>query len=173
MVFLFWLLFLVYIAASAVLILVVLVQSGKGGGLSGLVGAGSTLGDTLGATGAEKTLNRWTTYCAVGFLVVTILLVGLGNKVYKRGILDEVEKNLPTTSGMESGALEPGSETGDGSPSAAETPKPPSGPEPPAKIPAPAGGTAPGGTPTPEPAGNEGPAAPDGGEPPPPKPEAE
>ncbi|HPS03651.1 MAG TPA: preprotein translocase subunit SecG, partial [Candidatus Sumerlaeota bacterium] len=69
---LFWVLFIAYIFSAAVLVLVVLVQSGKGGGLSGLVSAGSTLGDTLGATGAEKTLNRWTTYCAVGFIVFNI-----------------------------------------------------------------------------------------------------
>ena len=74
--------FLVYLASSAFLVLVVLVQSGKGGGLSGLVGAGSSLGDTLGATGAEKTLNRWTTYAALGFLCLNILLVAIGGKVY-------------------------------------------------------------------------------------------
>jgi len=80
---LFVLIYLAWLAASGILILVVLVQSGKGGGLSGLVGAGSTLGDHLGATGAEKTLNRWTSYCAVGFLILNLSLVLLAPKIFK------------------------------------------------------------------------------------------
>ncbi|MBN1867728.1 preprotein translocase subunit SecG [Candidatus Sumerlaeota bacterium] len=89
MTFLFWLLFLAYLGASLVLILVVLLQSGKGGGLSGLMGAGSALGDHLGATGAEKALNRYTTYCAIGFLVINIFLVLLGNHVMNRSLVDK------------------------------------------------------------------------------------
>jgi preprotein translocase subunit SecG len=81
--FLFVLIYTAWILASIVLVLVVLVQSGKGGGLSGLVGAGSTLGDHLGATGAEKTLNKWTTYCAVGFLILNISLVLLAPKIFR------------------------------------------------------------------------------------------
>jgi protein translocase SecG subunit len=80
---LFVLMYLAWLLSSGILILVVLVQSGKGGGLSGLVGAGSTLGDHLGATGAEKTLNRWTSYCAVGFLILNLSLVLLAPKIFK------------------------------------------------------------------------------------------
>ncbi|MFP4381180.1 MAG: preprotein translocase subunit SecG [Candidatus Sumerlaeia bacterium] len=100
---LFWLFFLLWILCSGILILVVLVQSGKGGGLSGLVGAGSPLGDHLGATGAEKTLNRWTTYFAVGFLVLNIVLVLLGPKAFEGSILDKIgteEVQGETESGM-------------------------------------------------------------------------
>jgi preprotein translocase subunit SecG len=82
--------FVLWLFACAVLVLVILVQSGKGGGLSGLVGAGTTLGDQLGATGAEKTLNRWTSYCAIGFVVLGVLLVLMSNAVYQRGPLDDV-----------------------------------------------------------------------------------
>lgn len=89
--FIFWILFLLWIMASVVLVMVVLVQSGKGGGLSGLVGAGSSLGDHLGATGAEKTLNRWTSYCAVGFLVLNIALVFMAPKVFKESLIDKVQ----------------------------------------------------------------------------------
>jgi len=80
---LFVLMYLAWLLSSGILILVVLVQSGKGGGLSGLVGAGSTLGDHLGATGAEKTLNRWTSYCAVGFLILNLSLVLLAPKIFR------------------------------------------------------------------------------------------
>lgn len=96
MAFIFWLLFFLYLASSGVLILVVLIQSGKGGGLSGLVGAGTTLGDTLGASGVEKTLNRWTTYCAAGFLVINILLVIMGPHIYQQSILDKVPLEATT-----------------------------------------------------------------------------
>lgn len=90
--FLFWLLFFIWVIASAVLVLVVLVQSGKGGGLSGLVGAGSSLGDSLGATGAERTLNRWTTYCAIAFMGITILLGVIGPHIYGT-LLDEARSS--------------------------------------------------------------------------------
>ena len=93
----FWLLFLLYLVASAVLILVVLIQSGKGGGLSGLVSAGTTLGDTLGASGVEKTLNRWTSYCAIGFLVINILLVIMGPIIYQKNILDRIPLSADLT----------------------------------------------------------------------------
>lgn len=90
----FWLGFVLYILASFVLILVVLVQSGKGGGLSGLVGAGSAIGDHLGATGAEKTLTRWTTYCAIGFLILNILLVLMGGKIF---VSESITDKLPVS----------------------------------------------------------------------------
>ncbi|HUT26395.1 MAG TPA: preprotein translocase subunit SecG [Sumerlaeia bacterium] len=104
-----------WLSACAVLVLVILVQSGKGGGLSGLVGAGTTLGDQLGATGAEKTLNRWTSYCAIGFLVLGILLVLMSNAVYQRGPLDdvpelEVENQSATQQGPEASTSAGGSQ---------------------------------------------------------------
>ncbi|NQU44196.1 preprotein translocase subunit SecG [bacterium] len=92
--FIFWLVFFLWLLSSAVLVLVVLVQSGKGGGLSGLVGAGSTLGDHLGATGAEKTLNRWTTVAAVVFLIFTIFLVFTAPKISHRTLVEEVGGTL-------------------------------------------------------------------------------
>ena len=149
--YLFAFLFLVYLCVSAVLVLVVLVQSGKGGGLSGLVGAGTSLGDTLGATGAEKTLNKWTTYCAIAFIIVNITLVLMGPKVFKKTILDDVKStstlnapmgadtsegasgegaaaNGPATPPAPSGASAPAPETQGGSPSGGtETEPPPSG----------------------------------------------
>lgn len=94
------LIFLVYLLASAFLVLVVLVQSGKGGGLSGLVGAGSGLGDTLGATGAEKTLNRWTTYAAVGFICLNILLVAVGGKAFSDNDVDRILEETPTSQNL-------------------------------------------------------------------------
>ncbi len=111
MVWILWLVFFVYLLSSAFLVLVVLVQSGKGGGLSGLVGAGSSLGDTLGATGAEKTLNRWTTYAALGFLCLNILLVAIGGKVYTGNSLEKYDALTSVDSSDLPGEL-PGEPTG-------------------------------------------------------------
>lgn len=159
----FWLLFVLYILASGVLVLVVLVQSGKGGGLSSLVGAGTTLGDTLGASGVEKTLNRWTSYCAVGFLVINILLVILGPHIYQGSILDKVPLSSPSSSETAPGAtapvegpIAPVATTGSEAPAAPATGAPAAEPQAEVPAPAPAAGpvAAPAGAPAPAPAGN-------------------
>lgn len=64
----------VYLILCFWLIFVILIQSGKGGGLSSLGGASEGLSEALGATGAEKTLNKLTTLSAVGFMVLAIVL---------------------------------------------------------------------------------------------------
>jgi preprotein translocase subunit SecG len=91
-------LILVYMLACLFLIFVVLLQSGKGGGLSGLFGGGSALSDTLGASGAEKTLNRWTTYCTVAFFVIALLLTIFASRQASRSILQtEFPQESPST----------------------------------------------------------------------------
>ena len=54
-------------------------QSGKGGGLSSLGASSEGLSEALGATGADKALNRMTTWSAVGFMVLAILISILGS----------------------------------------------------------------------------------------------
>jgi preprotein translocase subunit SecG len=63
-----------YILASLFLIFIILIQSGKGGGLSSLGSASQGISDTFGTTGAERTLNKLTTYSAVMFVVLAILI---------------------------------------------------------------------------------------------------
>jgi protein translocase SecG subunit len=70
-----------YVFSALFLIVVILGQEGKGGGLSGLVGA-SALGDTLGASGAENTLRRWTRNCAIMFIVLSMGLTIVGAHVF-------------------------------------------------------------------------------------------
>jgi protein translocase SecG subunit len=66
---------IVYVFACAVLIFVILIQAGdKGGGLSSLGSSNQGISDALGATGAEKTLNKWTTWCACTFILLAIAL---------------------------------------------------------------------------------------------------
>ena len=73
----FWLLLLVFVGVCLFLIFVILLQAGKGGGLSGLVSSGA-IADQLGSTSAERTLNRWTTYCAISFAVLAVVLTLIG-----------------------------------------------------------------------------------------------
>ncbi|MCD6384165.1 preprotein translocase subunit SecG [Candidatus Sumerlaeota bacterium] len=81
-----------YVFICLFLILLILMQAGKGGGLSGLVG-GSALADTFGATGAEKTLSRWTTYLAIVFFVLSIGLTILGARHFRKSsLLEELQK---------------------------------------------------------------------------------
>jgi preprotein translocase subunit SecG len=79
---------IVYVLSCLFLIVVILGQEGKGGGLSGLMGS-SALGDTLGASAAESTLRRWTRNAAITFVVLSLTLTVVGSKVFKKSILDE------------------------------------------------------------------------------------
>lgn len=63
----------IHIAVSLLLIGMVLLHSGKGGGLSEMFGGG--LGQAAaGSTVAERNLDRATIACAVCFLFTTIIL---------------------------------------------------------------------------------------------------
>src|SRR5690606_10245550 len=68
----------IYVVICFLLMGAILLQSGKGGGLSSLAGAGGGIGDAIGATGAEKTMNKITTGVAVSFMLMAILLSLLG-----------------------------------------------------------------------------------------------
>lgn len=81
-----------YVFVCLFLVLLILMQAGKGGGLSGLVG-GSALADTFGTSGAEKTLARWTTYLAIVFFVLSIGLTIIGARHFRKtSLLEELQK---------------------------------------------------------------------------------
>jgi len=83
------------------LILVILLQSGKGGGLSGMLSGSNPLTDTLGSTGAEKTLSKWTTVCAVAFFIMALLLTFLGGALLKPTRLsDQLKSSAPPASSV-------------------------------------------------------------------------
>ena len=92
-----WLLLmlLVYTFACLFLIFVILIQSGKGGGLSSLGQASGGITDTLGATGAEKALNKMTTWCAVGFMLLAILISLVGSRSLKEPTIIGEEGPMP------------------------------------------------------------------------------
>jgi preprotein translocase subunit SecG len=63
---------------SIVMILLILMHSGKDSGLSGAFGVGSGAGPFGGGSLVEKNLNRWTVAFAVLFFINTIVLIKVG-----------------------------------------------------------------------------------------------
>lgn len=69
-----FILILFYAIACLILIFFILIQSGKGGGLSSLGAASQGISDAFGTTGAERALNKLTTIAAVSYIVLAILI---------------------------------------------------------------------------------------------------
>jgi preprotein translocase subunit SecG len=63
------------VAISVVLVLLVLMHSGKDSGLSGAFGVGSGTGPLGGGSMVERNLNRWTVFFAILFLVNAVILL--------------------------------------------------------------------------------------------------
>jgi preprotein translocase subunit SecG len=63
---------------SVVLILLILMHSGKDAGLSGAFGAGTGGGPFGGGSLVERNLNRWTVFFAVIFVANVIALLKIG-----------------------------------------------------------------------------------------------
>ena len=81
-----YLLILFYAITCLFLILTILLQAGKGSGLSSLgSGAGGSLSDSLGATGAEKTLSKVTSWGAGIFLALSLILTLYGAHLERSG----------------------------------------------------------------------------------------
>ncbi|MCL5773499.1 MAG: preprotein translocase subunit SecG [Firmicutes bacterium] len=68
---------LVYFLVCAGLVVAVLLQTTKSEGLTGTIG-GSTQSIFKGKMGMEEQLNRLTTYLAVGFVVISLLISFFG-----------------------------------------------------------------------------------------------
>ncbi len=63
-----------HIVVSSVLIVLVLLHSGRGGGLSDMFGGGSLGGSMAGSTAVERNLDRITVITSIVFGFTTILL---------------------------------------------------------------------------------------------------
>ena len=60
---------------SVVVVLLVLMHSGKDSGLSGAFGVGSGTGPLGGGSMVERNLNRWTIFFAILFLINAVILL--------------------------------------------------------------------------------------------------
>ncbi|MCH7520356.1 MAG: preprotein translocase subunit SecG [Candidatus Marinimicrobia bacterium] len=67
-----------HILVSILLVVVVLLQSGRGGGLAGSMGGGVSTA-MFGGQGADKLMTRLTTGLAAAFMVLAILISIAGN----------------------------------------------------------------------------------------------
>jgi len=63
------------VAISVVVVLLVLMHSGKDSGLSGAFGVGTGAGPFGGGSLVERNLNRWTIGFALAFVINTIILI--------------------------------------------------------------------------------------------------
>jgi len=76
----FYVLLVIYFFACLFLIMVILAQEGKGGGLSGLGGA-TAIGEAFGFGAAGSALRKWTRNAAITFIVLTIVLTFWGEHI--------------------------------------------------------------------------------------------
>ena len=72
--FLYITLIVVHIFVSIALVVSVLLQSGKGGGLAGTFGGSGVAGGVFGGRGAAPFLTKATTVCAILFMVTSLSL---------------------------------------------------------------------------------------------------
>ena len=129
------LLWVIFIADSLLLVLIVLIQSGRGGGLSGMLGGG---GMSESALGPKSGLPRITGVMATIFFVAAILISILTRP---RQAMDPRQPKEAATKVDETPAAKPDAEPAGkaGEPKKADTPKPPAEPKatkavPPAKA---------------------------------------
>ncbi len=69
---------IIQVFISVVLVILILMHSGKDAGLSGAFGGGSGDGPFGGGSLVERNLNRWTVGFAVVFALNTVLMLKVG-----------------------------------------------------------------------------------------------
>ena len=90
----------IHVIVCVALILVVLLQSGRGGGLAGAFGGGGGSQTFFGGRGAATFLSKATAWLAIGFMVMSMLLAVLSSRVggSSGGLLQErARRNAPLT----------------------------------------------------------------------------
>jgi preprotein translocase subunit SecG len=69
---------IVQVFVSIMLVVLILMHSGKDTGLSGAFGVGTGAGPLGGGSLVERNLNRWTVAFALLFVINTIVLIKVG-----------------------------------------------------------------------------------------------
>jgi preprotein translocase subunit SecG len=129
------LLYILFVLAAIVLIVVILLQEGKGGGLTDALGTSGQATFGVGSSG----INRFTGITAGVFLVAALLIHILSRRVGEESVAGEsfgkTEQIVPPPGSNPPGGQVPPAPTGNNAP-------PPSG----GNAPAPSGGNPPGGS---------------------------
>jgi len=91
------LLTIIHVLLCILLVVSILLQSSKGGGLAGMFGGGGGMGQVLGGRGAATFLSKITLWLGVGFAVtsITIALLSGGTSSRPRSLLEQVEQQQP------------------------------------------------------------------------------
>jgi preprotein translocase subunit SecG len=118
-----WLLMTLFVITSLLLILVILIQEGKGGGIAGAFGGAAA--DTFGVKAGS--VNRFTAYLATAFIVLALLHAGVASAI-NPSVFEPVTPASPASSTTESVPTKPPAE-----PAAPASPMQP-GPTPPAGM---------------------------------------
>jgi preprotein translocase subunit SecG len=98
----------IHVLVCGLLIVVVLLQSGKGGGLAGAFGGAGGVGAVFGGQSAASFLTKATRYLAIGFMLTSLVLAliargSLGAGTIEKGLM---ERGAAPASGVE-GAVPP------------------------------------------------------------------
>jgi preprotein translocase subunit SecG len=94
---------LIHIFICILLVVSILLQSSKGGGLAGMLGGGGGMGNVFGGRGAASFLSKVTMWLAVGFAVTTLsiaLLTGnlsTGKKSLVQKVLEKEQVSSPAS----------------------------------------------------------------------------
>ena len=81
---------LLHVIFSIALIISVLLQSSKGGGLAGTFGGSGISGGVFGGRGAAPLLVKATTVCAIVFMLTSISLYFAGSRQISDSVLENV-----------------------------------------------------------------------------------
>ena len=88
---------ILHVLCTLFLILVILLQSGKGAAMGSGLGAGSSQ-TMFGSSGAGNFLTKLTTGIAVLFMVTSLTLATFSNNNKSRSVIQGIEESLPETS---------------------------------------------------------------------------
>ena len=94
------LLTIIHILVCLLLIISILLQSSKGGGLAGVFGGGGGMGSVFGGRGAASFLSRVTMWLGIAFAVTSISIAFLspGSSSDQKSMMEQVAEQERTTS---------------------------------------------------------------------------
>ena len=98
----------IHILISVTLILVVLLQSGKGGGLAGAFGGGGGVGAVFGGQAAGDFLTKATRYLAIGFMLTSLTLAMISKGRIAGTIAESLENRAAAPASSAGELLEQG-----------------------------------------------------------------
>lgn len=102
------LLIISYLIIALAIIVLVLIQRGKGADMGSSFGAGASA-TLFGSSGSGNFLTRTTTLLGILFFVISIVLSNLGSRAHitSTGEFDNLEDNAPVTTQQSEGGITP------------------------------------------------------------------